>query len=177
MNFILAQILGGIALILVCIGYFLKNKSSFMITQIIANFFYASAFFVVSAYVGAAIVMISLFRCIYIFIAEKKSFKYTLYFMPIFIVLYIAMTIIFWNNVFDLLPLIASIIFTLGYILKNLQIMRYVLIIPNIILVIYNILSTTYTSAVLDFIEVIVIIVAIIKFYIINKRQIKNEIN
>lgn len=165
MNFIIAQILGAIALALVCVGYFLKNKSHFIIFQIISNFFYAAAFFVVQTYVGAILVLISLFRCIYLYFAEKKCFKYTFHFLPIFIILYITFTIIFWNNIFDLMPLAASILFTIGLAIKNTQTMRFVLIIPNALLVVYNILSTTYTSALLDFIEVIVIVAAIIKFH------------
>ena len=165
MEFILAQVLGAIALALVCIGYFLKNKSHFIIFQIISNFFYAAAFFVVEAYVGAILVLVSLFRCIYLYFAEKKEFKYTLHFLPIFIVLYITFTIIFWNNTFDLMPLAASILFTIGLAVKNTQTMRLILIVPNSLLVAYNILSTTYTSALLDFIEVLVIIAAIIRFH------------
>ena len=42
--------------------------------------------------------------------------------------------------------------------------MRYVLIVPNIAIVIYNILLTTYASAILDLIEIIVLLVAIIQF-------------
>ncbi len=41
MNFVLSQIMGGIALILVAIGYFFKNKVKFLFIQIIANIFYA----------------------------------------------------------------------------------------------------------------------------------------
>ena len=171
-NFILAQILGAVALILVCISYFLKNKSTFMIFQTIANFFYASAFFVVKAYVGAGLVMISLFRCLYLYFSEKHNFKYTFHFLPIFIVLYIVTTIIFWNSPFDLMPLVSSLLFTIAYTIKNMQTMRYILTIPNTILVIYNILTTTYTSAILDFIEVVVTIVAISKFYISNKKRV-----
>jgi len=40
-----------------------------------------------------------------------------------------------------------------------------------IYLVIYNIFTTTYTSALLDFIEVVVIVIAIIKFYIDKKNN------
>ena len=72
------------------------------------------------------------------------------------------------------MPLITSTLFTIGFTIKNLQTMRYILIIPNAVLVIYNILTTTYTSALLDFIEIIVIIVAIVKFYRDSKR-IKND--
>ena len=170
MEFVLAQVLGGVALVLICISYFLKSKSKFMILQTTANFFYASAFFVVKAYVGAGLVMISIFRCIYLYIAEKKSFKYTVHFLPVFIALYIATTIIFWDNVFDFMPLISSTLFTIAFTIKNLQTMRYVLIVPNTLLVIYNILTTTYASALLDFIEIIVIVVAIIKFHNENKK-------
>lgn len=170
MEFILAQIFGGIALVLVCIGYFFKTKSALMIIQIIANFFYAGAFFVVGSYVGAGLTMISLLRCVYLYFAEKKHFKYTLHMLPIFIILYTTITIIFWNNAFDIMSLIASVIFTIGFAIKNLQTMRYVLIFPNAILVVYNIITTTYASALLDFIETIVIIVAIVKFYFNNKK-------
>ena len=162
-NTIIAQVLGGIALILVCIGYFVKTKSTFMIIQVVANFFYASAFFVVGAFVGAGLVMISLFRCIYLYFCEKYTFKYTLHFLTIFITLYIVTTILLWQSPFDLMPLSSSLLFTLGYTIQNLQTMRYVLIAPNAILVVYNIITTTYTSALLDFIEVVVIIVAIVK--------------
>jgi len=164
MDFILAQVFGGIALILVSIGYFLKSKFKFLIIQVIANFFYASAFFVVGAYTGALIVTISIFRCLYIFFAEKHSFKYLYHFLSIFIALYIISTILLWSTPLDLMPLFTSIMFTIGYTIKNLQVMRYMLILPNAILVIYNILSTTYVSAILDALEVVVIIVAIIKF-------------
>ena len=171
MRFILAQIFGGIALILVCIGYFLKKKSQFMILQVISNFFYASAFFVVGAYVGAGITIISIFRCIYLYLSEKKNFQYTLHLLPIFIILYIIMTILCWNSPLDLIPLFTSTLFTIGLSIKNLQTMRFVLIIPNSILVLYNILMTTYTSALLDLIEVVVIFVAIITNIIINKHN------
>ena len=171
MEFILAQVLGFIALILVCIGYFLKDRFKFLLIQVIANFFYACAFLVVEAYVGGIIIFISLIRCLYIYIAEKYSFKYIYHFLPIFIILYIITTILLWSSWLDLMPLFASSIFTVGFAIKNLQKGKFVLIIPNVILVIYNIFTTTYTSALLDFIEVVVIVIAIIKFYIDKKKN------
>ena len=95
MDFILAQIFGGIALILVCIGYFLKSKSGFLIIQVVADFFYALAFFVVDAFVAGVITIISLFRCVYLYFAEKKHFKNTTYFLFVFVGLYIITTFIF----------------------------------------------------------------------------------
>ncbi|MBP3619636.1 MAG: YgjV family protein [Clostridia bacterium] len=171
MEFILAQVFGGIALVIVCVGYFLKTKGTFMITQVVGNLFYACAFFVVGSYVGAGLVGISIFRCLYIYFAEKFNFKFKLHLLPIFIVMYIAMTVLFWEGALDLLALSSSILFTIGYIIKDMQVMRYVLIIPNALLVIYNVLATTYVSAVLDFIEIMVIVAAIVKFYYERRKN------
>ena len=175
MGFILAQIFGIIALALICIGYFLKKKSSFLIIQIVANIFYAGAFAVVGAFVGAGLTMISTIRCVYLYIAEKREFKYRLHLLPIFVIAYIITTIIFWNSPYDIMPLITSTMFTIGFAFKDLQKMRYFLLIPYAILVVYNILVSTYTSALLDLLEVIVIIVAIIRFYCLNKKQTSNN--
>jgi len=176
MDFVIAQILGIIALIIVAISYFLKSKSRFLMMQVVANFFYASSFFVLGAYVGAGIVAISIFRCIYLYFAEKYSFKYTRQYLLIFIALYIVMTIVFWKNAFDIMPLFTSITFTLAYTIKDLQLMRWVLIIPNSVLVVYNILTRTYSNALLDLMEVIVIILSIIKFRKLKTVNLNTEV-
>ena len=44
------------------------------------------------------------------------------------------------------------------------QKLKYMSIIPNVILIVFNIYSLTFASAALDFMEVIIIIVAIISF-------------
>ncbi len=174
MEFILAQVFGGIALVIVCVSYFLKSKGSFLVSQIISDVFYSLAFFVVGEFVGGSIVCVSILRCIYIYFAENKNFKYMHHLLPIFIAAYVVLTAVFWENAFDLMPLFSSILFTIGYVMKNLQAMRCLLIVPNVVLVVYNILSTTYVSAALDFVEVVVIICAILKFYFEEKKQKKN---
>lgn len=171
MNFILSQIFGIIALAIVSIGYFVKHKSKFLTTQILANLFYASAFLMVKAYVAGIITIISIFRCIYIYISEKNNFQHMVYYLPIFILFYIIIGIVFWNHPYDFLPIITSSLFTLSFAIQNLQKMRILLIIPNTILIVYNILVMTYANALLDFIEVLVIVIAILKHHIDNKKQ------
>ena len=168
MEFIIAQILGLIALILVCVGYFVKKHNTFLTIQIIANIFYAGAFLVLKNFAAGIITVVSIIRCIYLSICEKFNFKYTIHFLPIFFVCYITLGIIFWQSWFDIIPIITAIMFTIGFYIKNLQLMRYILIAPNALLVFYCIMSRTYTSALLDFIEILVLIFAIIKF---NKQK------
>lgn len=171
MDFIISQILGFIALILVCIGYFFKSKKKFLIIQIVANIFYASAFLVQGAVVGGLITLVSTIRCFYLLICEIKNFKKTIYFLPIFIVVYVVLSVIYYATIADLIPAITATMFTIAFYIKDLQATRYVCILPNLLLIFYNIICLTYTSALLDFIEVVVLIVAIFKFYKERKSE------
>ena len=48
------------------------------------------------------------------------------------------------------------------------QKLKYMSIIPNVILIVFNIYSLTFASAALDFMEVIIIIVAIISYIVLS---------
>ena len=52
---------------------------------------------------------------------------------------------------------------------RNIYITRILMILPNFMIAIYNLLNMTYTNALLDFIEIIVLIYAILKFARKNK--------
>ena len=174
MNLIFSQALGTIALIFVCIGYFTKKKSQFLIFQLVSNIFYAGSFLFASAWVGCLTILISTLRCTFLYIAEKHMIKHPFYYLFIFIFCYILVGFLFWDTLLDLIPIICAIIFTLSFYIKNLQKMRYCLILPNILFVVYNLFCFTFTNALLDSIEVIAIIISIINY---NKNIYANRIN
>lgn len=174
--FILSQISGIIALILVCISYFCRNKGHFLIIQTIANLFYGTSFLLLEHYVAGIITMISIFRCIYIYIAQKYNFKYTEHCLLVFILGYIATGITFFDSYLDIIPIMTAIMFTIAFVIKNMQVVRYICIVPNALLMIYSIICTTYSNAVLDFLEVVVLVVSIIKFSL-EKKSIPNSTN
>jgi len=173
MNFVISQVLGIIALILVSVGYFFKNKKKFLVIQAFANFFCAMAFMVVGAKAAGIVTLISIIRCVYVYFCEKHKFRYTYHFLPVFVLVYGITTVLFWSTPYDYMPFITSSLITICFAIKNLQVMRYLLITPNILIVIYNILVMTYTSAIIGIIENIVIIVAIFKYRFENKKSYK----
>lgn len=175
-NFLISQILGFIALIICAIGYFVKSKPKFLIMQTIANVFYAMSFLWLGVLSAGIITIISTFRCVFIFYSEKFNFKHTIYYLTIFIVLYIITTIFTWESALDIIPVISGTIFTYAYYIKNLKLMRYLLLIPNTILSIFSFCSQTFTNAMLDGLEVIVIIVSIINNEIQDKKNKKQNI-
>ena len=172
-SFIISQILGGIALILVCISYFF-NKKTFLVFQILSNIFYGAGFVVSSALVTGINVFISTILVIISFVYEEKNKKVPLYYIFIFSVLYIAVGIIFFNDFWDIITIISSIIFTVAVTVENMLTVKYMMMAQNILLMIFGIFNGFYTSAVMDASEMFIIIVSIIEHHIKNIRQKKS---
>ncbi len=164
-QFVVSQVFGGIALILVCISYFL-NKNKFLFLQIFANVFYGAAFLVSLSLVAGINTFISIFRCILILYYEKQNKTFPIYYLIIFCLIYICIGIVFYKNAWDIITMLSPILFTLAMIMKKMIVVKWFMLFPNLALMLYCVLNRFYTSAVLDLIEFIVILVAIIVYYI-----------
>lgn len=173
MNFILSQIFGGVALVLSIISYFFKFKKSFLFIQIIANVFYGFSFAVNFALVAGINTFIYIFKVIILYIYERKEKNPPIYLIFIFTALYILVGIIFFNSYLDILVMITPIMFTIAFYMKNMQTVRYFMLLPNAILVLYAIICQIYTTALLDLLDFTVIIISIIKFHINKKQEIR----
>lgn len=172
-NFVLSQVFGIIALIIVCISYSFNNKRLFLFYQILANIFYSASFLSLSVFVGGANTIISTIRVIVLYFYEKKDKKSPLWLYFLFFSLYLASGIILYQKPLDIIAIVSYEIFNTAMFIRNINLTRLVMIPPNIMIVFYNILNFTYTNAILDSVEIVVLCVAVIKFNIIEKRKIK----
>ena len=163
-NFWLSQGLGIIALILVCLSYQFNNKAKFLAVQIIANTFYSASFLALNILVGGINTLISLVRVAILYLYEKKDKTPPILLYLSFFLLYIISGIICWQTPLDILSIISFEIFNIAMFVRNINLTRLLMIFPNFIIAIYNLLLMTYTNALLDFIEIIVLIYAIFKF-------------
>jgi len=170
-NFWLSQALGIIALILVCLSYQYNNKAKFLALQILANTFYAASFLALNVLVGGINTIISLFRVAILFLYERKDKSPPIWLFVTFFFLYIGSGIICWQSTLDLIAIISYELFNVAMFIRNINMTRFMMILPNFAIAIYNLLLMTYTNALLDFIEIAVLIFAIIKFR--NKEKIK----
>ena len=170
MYYILSQISGYVALLLICVSYFCKNKNHFLIYQTIADIGYALAYLFINVWVAGIITIFSSLRCVVFYICENRNIKHKAVSLPIFISIYLIITIMFWQGYSDILPLLTAIMYTVIYAIKHTQTIRYLSIIPSVALCIYNICFRLYSSAILDLFEIIVLIVSIIYFIKKNKN-------
>lgn len=170
-NFWLSQVFGIIALILVCLSYQFNDKKKFLAFQVLANLFYASAFLALNVLVGGINTLISLLRVIFLYFYEKKNLNPPKILFLTFFVLYIISGIVCFQTPLDILAMISYEIFNLAMFIRDISLTRKMMVFPNIIIVIYNILLMTYTNALLDLLEIIVLLVAIFRFS--KHREIK----
>ena len=171
MNFILAQVMGGIALLISLISIFSKDKKYYFTMQVVVNVFYALSFIFNGGLVAGINSLISVMRVLILYIFERKKITPPKYLILVFSACYVTVGAIFFARPLDVITMITPIMFTVAMWMKNMQLVRYVMILPNVLLSIYALLLQVYTSAILDAIEAIVLIIAIVKFHL----QAKNE--
>lgn len=171
MNFILAQIMGGIALLITSISIFSKNKKYYFAMQVVVNVFYALSFIFNGGLVAGINSLISVMQVLILFIFEKKKITPPKYLILVFSACYVTVGAIFFARPLDVITMITPIMFAVAMWMKNMQLVRYMLILPNVLLSVYALLLQVYTSAILDAIEASVLVIAIVKFHL----QYKNE--
>lgn len=174
MDFYVSQGLGIIALIFSCISYFVKSKHLLLLLNTISNVFFASSYVCLGVLTAGTISFVSTIRSLYLYFSEKFKFKYTFCILPIFFALYITLGIVFWKSPLDIIPIITSSLITIALYLKGDILLRLILLIPNFMLVVFGILTMAYSNACLNLISAIVLIIAIIKFYITKRKLITN---
>lgn len=163
-RFIIAQILGMLALILVCFSYAFNDKKKFLAYQILSNLFYASSFLVLSVLVGGVNTIISIARVSTLYIIERKDKRPPLELYVLFSLLYLLSGNLFYQSPLDIMAIVAYEMFNMAMFIRDIEVTRFMMVLPNIIIVIYNIFSSTFTNALLDFVEITVLVCMIVRF-------------
>lgn len=171
MQMIMTQILGGIALIIDVIAILLNNKKQYFIAQIVTYVFNGAAFIVNNSLVAGINTFISITRAFILYLYEKKG-KKPPYWLSGYSIIYIIIGVIFMQNYLEIITMLTPILFTLSMLMKNMQLVRYYSILPELMLIIYSMLTMAYTTATCYAVETITLIVAIIIFHIQKKRTI-----
>lgn len=164
-EFILAQLFGLFALIILIISFNTKNKKRLLKYQIFSCLFYGLQYLFLKAYTGFLMNIVCMIRN-YLF---YKSKKIPIYYLIIIIILIIVLGIISYKDIFSLLPLIAVILYTVALFKGNTKIIRIMELICCILYLLYNIKVQAYIGVISTIIEFIGCTVLFIKHDIIKK--------
>lgn len=154
----MAQFLGFIYALFLILSNFRKTSKQILLFQTISFFFKALHYYLLGGMSGFLTSLISMIRNI-IFYKIKESKIWTF----LFIIIFLIIAILTYNNPYTLLPVFATIIYTLIINYDNPTYLRYGMFITSTSWLIYNIYIFSYSGMLIQTIMIISNIIAIIK--------------
>lgn len=167
MLFILAQVCGVIVLVLTVISVQFKTKEKIVMCFVFANLVMSIQFFLLNAITGAIISIINTIRCIIFYYYKKKDKKPSLLILLIFEIVAVISGIISWQNIWSIIPIIVTVIYTYGLWQDNVKVIRVTTAIVGLGWAIYDVIVMAYVGAIQEISQFISATIALVR----NKEE------
>ena len=135
---IIAQILGGGAVLSSLIIYQQKKRSRLLIFKLIQDVCWCLHYLILNAYSAAATSFICISRSVVYVNNDKKIFSSRLWLL-FYVLLYAVSAVITWQGIFSIFPAVSSILSSIGFWLKNVRHTKMISICASLCSLIYNI--------------------------------------
>ena len=179
----LALITSFLAMAFVVISYFLKNKSMYLLFQalnmccLVISYFFSLEFF---AMIGLAV---SLIRTLTFFVFEEKGrtapLSLAFVFAGLTVGAYVVVNLLILGNLklVDIICVVALVSYSFIFRIRNLKLVRYLMLFPLALSVVYNLLCAATIFVVCSYaFEILADVVAIIKSYISKTNEMQDDI-
>ena len=167
MLFILAQICGVIALIFTVVSVQFKTKEKIVMCSVFANLVVTIQFFLLNAITGAIISIINTIRCIIFYYYKKKDKKPSLMILLIFEIVAIVSGMFSWQNIWSIIPIIVTVIYTYGLWQDNVKVIRITTAIVGLGWAIYDVIVMAYVGAIQEISQFVSAVIALVR----NKEE------
>ena len=164
MNFILAQIFAFLSSMCLLISFWQKKRKQILFFQILDSSFDILQYFLLGAYTGSLISFLGATRAYTFSKTDNKCF------LVLFLLLYTIASIITFNGLISIIPLIAALIYTTVTWNKKEKNIRLFSILVFVLWFIYDILVQAYVSSVTD---IVLIISNTMAFYKLDIKKIE----
>ncbi len=167
---ILVRVLGIAGLITSIIPFQFKRHKHIVLCKMLSTFCFATQYFALGAYTAAWMDLVSSLRN-YLFYWSVDRKKSTVPVMIAFSLLLCTITATTWAGPLSLIPLLAKVISTVSYGMKNERLLRFITLPSCILWVFYNCTVGGYEAAAGDMLTFISVIIAIYKFDIRKPKE------
>lgn len=174
-NIVVAQVFALLAMIVFSLAPHQKKKSGVLIFHIMANALYATQYFLLSAYPAIATNILSGIETIVLYVYMKKNKEVPVMIVWIYSFLILIIGVFTYQNIYSILPIFISIVYAYGTWQSNLRIYRIISVIGCTTWIIYNYVVQSYVGALGSAFQLVLAIIAIIRFDILKKEIINNK--
>ena len=165
---IIIQSIGGIRLLCAVIAFQCKQHKNVMLFRTLNEIFFAIQYFCLASYTGVAMNLIGSVRNI-IFAIHVKKEKSTLIWQILFSFMFIVIGILTTNGIVSVMVILAKVVTTIAYSLKNTKYIRLLTLPTSICWLVYNIVCNSFAGILCEVFTICSIITAIIRIDIIKK--------
>lgn len=141
-----------------------KEKKKILITQVLASICYLIVYIIKGAWSGVSIEILEGLKNIVFINYEKHNKKIPLIILIIFILLLVIFSIIFYDGLFSLLPLLINVLLFVSTYLKNPKYIRYTMLLCGILWGCYNLYLGAYIILIGNILEVFSAFISILRF-------------
>lgn len=150
---IVGQILGFIYLIIFVISFQFKKLETLMKIRIVSKIIATLHYLFLSAYSGAVSQFISIFPNYFSYKYQGKKKNKIIAFL--FIIIFFISGILTYQNIYDTLPIIGSILTVIAIFQTNTKYVRLFQLIISPFFLVYNIVSHSYAGIIMEILVVI----------------------
>ena len=172
MYYIIAQILGILAMAMIVISFQCKNKTTLLLIQLVGNVLFAANFFMIGAYVGGLLNTIAIVRALVYMRKDRLKLPIrlvNLFFIFLYFVSYALVFTVFGkaftltNAVVEMLPVIGMTALTFGFAGSNAKAVRLCSLINSPCWLIYNLINFSVGGILCEVFSLASLISAIIR--------------
>src|SRR5574344_2114657 len=139
--FIAAQVISAIAIIVLAIGMLKKKKKTTLIFNGIANVLDIVIYLLLGRYVASLMIIGVLTRTItFTFMVEEKFKNIKKWLCAVFILYFVVMTIILWQDAKDIFTLTNFSMMTIAFAIANDKQLKYFYIASCLMMICYNLM-------------------------------------
>ena len=167
--FIIAQLVGLIAMTGTISAFQINNRKGMLKVLIGTAFLYSVHFFLLGAYTGTAMNAVNMFRNYVFYNKYDKKWANSNLWLVFFIVLFIFMGLLTWQGWYSSLPVIAVVSGAVAFWMKNPRYIRLLALIASPCWFVYNFIVGSYPGMAVEIFTATSIVVAIIRYDILKR--------
>lgn len=165
MRFIIATVVGVLAVAIFLLSYQQKKRKNIIIWNVVSRCLYVVQYVLLGAYSGAVLDVIGAGVSV---IAEKKEHPRLARHIKAVVIacnlVIIGVGLLLYENIFSLLPIVGVLLHTGAFWLRDERTIRRISLLGSPFWLAYNLVSRAYGSCVGDLLTMVSIVVAMVKY-------------
>lgn len=162
--YVLAQIMGVLAIILWVFSILLKNKKDILLSQVVANAIYGIEYSLLGAFSAASMNFLSFIRLLVYYSFAKKEKEMPEFILIIFSFLILILGFLTLDGVLSIIPVIITLLYAYSFWQKDLKIARIIYILAAILWIYYNFKIGAFIGIIGNVLEIIAGVISLKKY-------------